>query len=208
MTLDRLETACILLLCGLAGVACGRRTAEPEGRPAPSVTAQPSSVATATAAPVTHGEGHLAWSDQPGFTRTTQTSPMRLATYLVPREKGDPEDGELAVFHFPAGQGGEPEANLSRWEKQFSDAKDTDVVRGYRTMNGLRAHVLRVARGTYTAMTPGESASPKTGYAMIAAFVETPLGPYVFKFTGPAKTVMSKQDGYFTLLDSVHVEGG
>ena len=132
---------------------------------------------------------------------------MRLATYLVPRENGDPEDAELAVFHFPGGQGGDVEANLSRWEKQFSDTKETDVVRSHRTMNGLRAHVVRVARGTYTAMTPGQSASPKAGYAMIAAFVETPLGSYFFKFTGPAKTVMSRQDAYFTLLDSVHVEG-
>jgi hypothetical protein len=56
-------------------------------------------------------------------------------------------------------------------------------------------------------MTPGASASPKADYAMIAAFVETPLGSYFFKLTGPAKTVTSRQDGYFTLLDSVHVEG-
>ena len=207
MVLDRLGTAWILMLCVLSAVACGRRPAEPEGRAAPTAAPSPSAPATASAAPVATGERRVAWSDPPGFTRSAQTSPMRLATYRVPRESGDPEDGELAVSHFSGGQGGDVEANLSRWRKQFSDAKESDVVRGARTMNGLRAHVLRVARGTYTAMTPGESASPKAGYAMIAAVVETPLGSYFFELTGPAKTVMSRQDDYFTMLDSVHVEG-
>jgi hypothetical protein len=198
--------AWIVVFCGLSGVACGRHAPEPEGRPAPSVDPSPSA-AVAPAASAAHGERHLAWSDPPGFARSAQTSPMRLATYRVPREDGDPEDAELTVFHFPGGQGGDVEANMSRWLKQFSDAKESDVVRGGRTMNGLRAHVLRIARGTYTAMTPEESASPKADYAMIAAVVETPLGTYFFKFTGPAKTVMSRQDRYFTMLDSVHVEG-
>jgi hypothetical protein len=207
MVVDRLRMAWILTFCGLSGVACGRHPAEPEGRPAPSAAPSPSAPGAATAPPNAHGERHLAWSDPPGFTRSAQTSPMRLATYLVPRESGDTEDGELAVFHFSGGQRGDVEANLARWEKQFSDTKESDVVRGARTMNGLGAHVLRVARGTYTAMTPGQSASPKAGYAMIAAVVETPLGSYVFKLTGPAKTVMSRQDVYFTMLDSVHIEG-
>jgi len=207
MSLSPPRRSWIIVICGLTGVACSRRATEPEGRAVPSVDPSPSAAVVTPAVSAAHAERHLAWSDPQGFTRSTQTSPMRLATYLVPREKGDPEDGELAVFHFPVGQGGDPEANLSRWEKQFSGAKEADVVRGYRTMNGLRAHVLRVARGTYTAMTPGQNASPKADYAMSAAFVETPLGPYVFKLTGPAKTVMSRQDVYFTMLDSVHVEG-
>jgi hypothetical protein len=219
MMLGRRGTAWLYAASFLFIAACGRRAPEPDGRAAAGPSATPSATAVepagTTSAPAAAGTGpasahpgsRLTWKDPPGWTRLPQTSPMRLATYRVPRESGDPEDGELAVFHFGGGQGGDVEANLARWEKQFSDTKKSDVERTERTVNGLRAHLLTVARGTYTAMMPGQDSTPKSGYALIAAVVETSLGSYFVKLTGPAKTVKARRDAYFALFDSLRVEG-
>ena len=133
---------------------------------------------------------------------------MRVATYRVPHAGADKDDAELAVFHFGSGQGGDVEANLRRWESQFSDKKG-DAKRTERTVNGMKAHVLEIESGTYAAMAmmPGQSAAPKSDYGMLAAVVETPLGSYFFKLTGPSKTVKAQKDAYMTMLDGVKVEG-
>jgi hypothetical protein len=215
------------LLC-----ACQRRTPEPETHPAPAVSSDPPPAAFLApsphgdmagasphgdmagasphgdmAAPSPEQKVQLEWTDPQGWVRQPQTSPMRVATYKVPHAGSDKDDAELAVFYFGSGQGGDVEANLKRWENQFTDKK-SDAKRTERSANGLKAHVLEIESGTYTAMAmmPGQSASPKSDYGMLAAVVETPLGPYFFKLTGPSKTVKAQKDAYMTMLDSVKVE--
>lgn len=196
--------------------ACQRRAPEPETHPAPAVSSDPppaaflapSSPHEHPVAAATEQKGQLNWSDPPGWTRLPQSSPMRLATYRVPHATSDKEDAELAVFHFGSGQGGDVEANLKRWESQFTDKKG-DSKRTERSANGLKAHVLEVESGTYAAMAmmPGQSSSPKSDYGMLGAVVETPLGPYFFKLTGPSKTVKAQKDAFMTMLDSVKSGG-
>jgi hypothetical protein len=159
-------------------------------------------------AAATEQKGQLKWSDPPGWTRLPQSSPMRVATYRVPHAGADKDDAELAVFHFGSGQGGDVEANLRRWESQFSDKKG-DAKRTERTVNGMKAHVLEIESGTYAAMAmmPGQSSAPKSDYGMVAAVVETPLGSYFFKLTGPSRTVKAQKDAFMTMLDGVKVEG-
>jgi hypothetical protein len=198
--------------------ACGRKP-EPDSRPQPAQpnpvpAAPPSGAASVAASPAgapptstaPHEGGRLEWSDPPGWVRLPQSSPMRLATYRVPHTATDKEDAELAIFHFGGGQGGAVEANLERWEKQFSDTKPGDAKRSERKVNGLTAHLLEIASGTYAAMMPGQASGPKTGFGMLAAVVETPLGSYFVKLTGPSKTVKANHDAYFTLLDTLRVK--
>lgn len=201
----------------LALAACQRRAPEPETHPAPVVSSDPPPAAflapqtsphavTPAAAPAEQ-KGQLKWSDPPGWVRLDQSSPMRLATYRVPHAAGDKDDAELAVFHFGGGQGGDVEANLSRWEHQFGDVKPGASRRTDRTVNGLKAHVLEIESGTYTAMAmaPGQSPSAKSEYGMLATVVETPLGSYFFKMTGPVKTVKAQKDAFMTMLDGVKI---
>ncbi|HEX3594713.1 MAG TPA: hypothetical protein VHU80_06415 [Polyangiaceae bacterium] len=212
-----LETSSLaLLFC--AASACSRHDPEPESRPATTTSSASEPppaqfLAPATASP--HAEepaaatdAKVVWSDPPGWTRLPQSSPMRMATYRVPHAGSDKDDAELAVFHFGGGQGGDVEANLKRWENQFSEKK-AGAKRSERTVNGLKAHLLEIESGTYTAMAmmPGQSSAPKTDYGMIASVVETPAGSFFFKLTGPAKTIKSQRDAYMTLLDSVKAKG-
>lgn len=128
---------------------------------------------------------------------------MRLATYRVPKASGDAEDGELAVFYFGPGQGGDVGANLDRWKRQFSDVKKDDVRQTERTVNGLPAHVLEIERGIFASGMPGQPTTANKGYALIGAIVETPAGSYFFKLTAPEKTVKSARAEFFSMLDSV-----
>src|SRR5207253_2115585 len=102
----------------------------------------------------------------------------RKASYEVPRAGGDGEDGELAVFYFGRGEGGSIDANVERWIAQFNGVKPSDVKRADRKANGLSEHTVELAGGTYASGMPGGPTTPKTGYSLLGAIVETPSGPY------------------------------
>ena len=145
------------------------------------------------------------WLDPPGLKRVPPKSPLRMASYEVPKVAGDSEDGELAVFYFGPGQGGSIDANVDRWVKQFSGIDPGDVKRADRVANGLRQHTVEVQHGTFDAgqMSMGASAGPKKDYALEGAIVEAPSGAYFFKMTGPAKTIAAARPAFLQLLDSV-----
>jgi hypothetical protein len=191
---------------------CRDRAPEPEGRGIEAKeTPSPTTSAAPTTAPATPPEPEspkprVHWTDPGGWTRVASTSPMRLATYRVPKAHGDQDDGELSVFNFGSGKGGDVKANLDRWERQFSDVKPNDVHRSERSVNGLAAHVLEIGRGTFASGMPGEPPKTNKGYGLVGAIVETPAGSYFFKLTGPEKTVKAEQANFYTLLDSVKVE--
>jgi hypothetical protein len=120
----------------------------------------------------------------------------------VPALPGDTEDGEMAVFYF-RGEGGETEANIQRWIGQFPEAKPDDAKRSQRTVGGLKQTIVEL-EGTYSSGMPGSSVpnTPKLQYRLIGAVVETSLGPYFFKLTGPKKTVDAARGAFFSMLDS------
>src|SRR6478752_810995 len=57
-----------------------------------------------------------------GWKEETPSNKMRLAQFKLEKEKGDPEDAELALFASPGG--GTVEQNLERQVKKFELAKD------------------------------------------------------------------------------------
>jgi hypothetical protein len=129
---------------------------------------------------------------------------MRLATYRVPRAKGDADDGEMTVFHFGQGQGGSIDANFDRWVSQFRGVDRSKAQRSERTARGLAVHVLEIETGSFvSAARPGEPEIPKEQYGLLGAIVETPGGPFFFKLTGPRKTLKGARDAFFGLLDGV-----
>lgn len=193
---------CCLLLLG----ACQKKAPEPEARPAPPPVAksEPAPAPKAAAAPAA---SHLKWPDPPGWTRVSTPSPMRLATYKLPRADGVTEDAEMTVFFFGGGQGGTVEANFDRWLGQFNVDK-TAAQRSERSAGGMAIHLLEIPKGTFTnAMRPGEASVSKEGFGLIGAVVETPGGPYFFKITGPAKTLAAQRGAFIALLDGVSTAG-
>ena len=206
------EIRAVCLLSGLAlGLAC-RKTPEPS--PAETNAASPASGGVHATPPSPHAAGpapasdspvEITWVDPPGLRRVPPKSPMRKASYEVPRAEGDTEDGELAVFYFGPGQGGSIDANVERWVKQFSSVPAEGIKRADREANGLRQHTVEIQRGTFDAgqMAMGGASGPKKDYALQGAIVESPSGAYFFKMTGPARTVAAAKAPFMQLLDSV-----
>ena len=115
-------------------------------------------------------------------------SPMRKATFKIPKAAGDAEDAELAVS---AALGG-VEPNVKRWEQQFGDAKAKTEAR---TVNGLKVTVVEI-KGKFASGGMGQPAEPKTGQMLLGAIVDTGERQHFFKMTGPEKTVSASRKDF------------
>jgi hypothetical protein len=131
-------------------------------------------------------------------------SPVRKAWYKVPATSPDTEKADVTVFYFGEHEGGDSEANIQRWIGQFGDdTKPANIKRTERSANGMKQTTVEV-EGTFKGSgMPGSAQAPKPNYRLLGAVVQTPVGSYFFKMSGPKKTVESARPGFFTLLDSV-----
>ena len=158
---------------------------------------------SAVGQPVLHYDAPDDWIEQPS------ESPMRVTEFRLPRVPGDAEDAELVVFHF-GGSGGSVEANLQRWIGQMEqpDGRSSFEVAsttGFET-NGLAVTVLDVSGIYVSAVSPGSATRlSKPNFRLMAAVVETPIGPYFFKLTGPDRTVARWDKRFATFLRSIRV---
>ena len=195
----------LLVYASLSPLPGCKKTPEPTASNAPSPLVPAPKAETPAPASSVLPPVEITWADPPGLKRVPPKSPMRKASYEVPKVSGDTEDGELAVFYFGPGQGGSIDANVDRWVKQFSGVSPGDVKRADRQANGLRQHTVEVQHGTFDAgqMSMGASSGPKQNYALEGAIVEAPSGAYFFKMTGPAKTIAAAKPAFLQLLDSV-----
>jgi hypothetical protein len=180
--------------------------AEPAAVSAVPVASVPPAVAPQANAPAAAPQAEVSWKAPERWTSVPPTSSMRKATFKVPAAKGDSEGGEVAVFYFGAGQGGSVEANVQRWIGQFSGVEASSIQRSDQTAGAFKAHLVEIPSGTYTdsmAAMHGGAVSPKEKYALLGAIVETPVGPYFFKFTGPKATVAAAKSDFASLLSSI-----
>ena len=142
------------------------------------------------------------WKSQP------VTSAMRKAQFLLPRATGDSEDGQMIVFQFGKGQGGAVEMNIQRWVGMFT-TKDGQPISGdavkreTREVGGLKVTTLDVSGNFADAMMGMSAGAPKANYRMLAAIIETPDGPWVFKGVGPEATMQSHQQPFIKMLETI-----
>ena len=135
---------------------------------------------------------------------------MRVTEFRIPRVPGDAEDGELVIFYF-GGSGGGVEANLERWIGQMEQPDGRSSFEVASTVgfdaNGLEVTLLDVP-GTYVAaVTPGSTTQlNKPQFRLLAAVVETSIGPFFFKLTGPERTLARWDDQFSTFLRTVRLE--
>jgi hypothetical protein len=123
------------------------------------------------------------------------SSSLRVAQYRVPRATGDTEDGVVVVSTFPEMRG-MTQMNVDRWIAQFGqpDSRPSKNVAKVTTMEvaGMKTTILRIT-GTY---------ENHTGWAMCAADIETPEGPWFVKMTGPEKTIKENETAFDAFVRS------
>lgn len=168
---------------------------KPMGGPATTTTAAATQTAQSKAGP-----GEILWDVPKSWKEIPNPNAMRIATYLVARADGDPDDGEMSVSRV----GGSVEANLQRWKAQFDPVKPDSTKRFERTIAGLKVTIFETA-GSYTGMVvKGQQTKSRENWALLAAIVEVPGGdPWFFKLTGPEKTLAAARPDFESLANSV-----
>jgi hypothetical protein len=199
----------VVVLASLTSLGFGfgcRRALEPSGPNEGAPTAlSPKPAASPPGASPPPRVG-ITWVDPPGLHRVPRTSPTQSASYVVPRAAGDVADGALAVFHFGPEQRSGIDATLDRWVEQFSGVAPGAVKRAFREANGLHLYTVEIRHGAFDAgPTSRGSSALKEDYALEGAIAEGPSGAYLFKMTGPARTIAAGRPAFIQLIDSVHL---
>jgi hypothetical protein len=150
--------------------------------------------------------GGVTWS-APAEWAVQPERPMRAATYSIPAVKGDSEPAELAVFYFGEGKGGGVDANVKRWVNQFQKADGSSLEKEVKPKQeqiaGLPVTLVDI-KGTYMGGGPMMGpTTPKPGFRLIGAIVESPAGALFFKLTGPEKTVTAAEKPFRKMLEGM-----
>jgi hypothetical protein len=195
----------LLLLCMITALSgCSQKPEEGKMPKSEVITPAPAHNPSAeTAAPAASG---LRFTAPSGWISEAPTSSMRQAQYRLPKVEGDGEDAELAVFFFQGGGGG-VQANVDRWIGQFSKADSSpanDIAKTtHKAAHGIPLTIVDVT-GTYDGgMATQKEPAVKPNYRMLAAVAEAANGPWFFKLSGPAKTVLKWQPSFEAFLDSI-----
>jgi hypothetical protein len=134
--------------------------------------------------PIEFTVGAFTFDRPEGWGWMAPSSPMRKAQLSVPASGGG-EDGEVNFFHFGPGQGGGVKQNVDRWVGQFEN-----LVADSRTDKVGNTNVTFVeASGTFLSGMPGGPTTPKEGYALRGAILESAQGDVYVKLTGPEPVV-------------------
>ena len=145
----------------------------------------------------------LKWTAPAGWKSSGSTS-MRAATYVLPAAPGDQEGAECVVYFFGAGQGGTVEANIDRWKGQFTESgKPAAAKVARRAVHQLPVTTIETA-GDYSGMGGPTATAPSTkhGYRLLGAIIEGPVGNIFIKFAGAEKTVAAHRTEFEQLLES------
>lgn len=186
----------------LAAVGCSKPTeTEKPSAPPPPATAAPPQTHVAPPGHAANGPSDLAWDAPAAWQKAENPSPMRKATFKIPRAQGDAEDAELSVSQ----AGGTVDMNVTRWSGQFDNATAA-VKRSEKKVGELKVTIVEIT-GKYSGsgMPGAPAAGPKENYALLGAIVET-TPPTFFKMTGPAKTVTGAKADFDKFIDSLRAK--
>lgn len=130
-------------------------------------------------------------------------SDMRLAQFRVPAD-GGPEDAAMVVYYFGPSQGGTLEANIARWQSQFTGPDGGPVEPQITELDGTLPATLVTLRGNYArgvGMGPVGEALPDR--MLLAAIVQTPQGNLYPQLHGPAAVVEQARPAFVAFIQGL-----
>jgi hypothetical protein len=139
------------------------------------------------------------WQQQP------PENTMRAAQFLVPAARGQ-EAGQSIVFYFGKGQGGSVDANIARWESNFSSpaGKPVKAARRQGKVAGMPVTWAELngayARGVGMGMAGGVAKPDQT---LLVGIVETPKGNLTFQLFGPRQTVAAQRKAFEAMISGL-----
>jgi hypothetical protein len=187
-----------ILFAGALGLGCAKAPEPEKSAVTPIGTSTGAAATPQKAAPA--GPTDVAFDAPASWQKAENPSPMRKATYKIPKAKGDAEDAELSVSQ----AGGSVEMNLQRWAGQF--VPKAEVKRTEKKVGDLKVTIAEL-HGTFSGsgMPGAAAAAPKDKWEMLAAIVET-TPPTFFKMTGPENTVAGARADFEKLIDGMRAK--
>lgn len=119
-------------------------------------------------------------------------SPMHAAT-LECKPEGAESPIKAVFYFFGAGQGGDIDANVTRWYGQFEGEPEKsreEIAAGDKTITVVKGI------GTYMDGPAFGAKTPKADYALLGAIVPAAEANVFIKLTGPKAIVMKLLDGF------------
>lgn len=138
-----------------------------------------------------------------GWVQQKTTNRFRVYQFRIPKADGDPRDGELVIFHFGEGQGGNARDNIKRWQSAFeppAGKRTEDISKVEKlTVGDVPATYLDI-HGTlldrFPPFDPNAKVTRRPHYRRLAVVFESPGGPYFIRLTGPANTVARNKKAF------------
>jgi hypothetical protein len=128
-----------------------------------------------------------------GWNWVESSGGMRAAQLKIAGEKGP---GEVVFFVFPAGAGGDAQANVDRWLAMFQEGRDKINSKVEKTKAGGAAITYVQAEGTYMSGMPGGAKTPMPNSMLQGAIIESEQGNVFIRLTGPNSLVKSNQEKF------------
>ena len=157
--------------------------------------------AIAADAPATFKVSEFTFTRPASWEWTETTSSMRKAQLKI-NSDDKKSSAEIVFFHFGAGQGGGTKANIDRWLSQFQEARDTLNPKTEDTTVAGRKISYVSAQGTYMDGPPGGQKTPRSGYTLLGAIIESDEGNVFIKLTGPAALAKASQSAFRKMVES------
>jgi hypothetical protein len=148
------------------------------------------------------GAGHveeppaLAWTAPAAWRTSPNPNALRIATYRVSADDGDPTEVTVARA------GGSIEANVQRWVAQF-DHPGAEK-RSERTVGDVSVTTVEVS-GTYlgNGMLPADRAVKQDARTLVGAIAAPGGTPYFFKMVGPSARVRAARPAFDAMIASL-----
>jgi hypothetical protein len=152
-------------------------------------------------------KGNLKFTVTGDWKKVPPKSRMLEAEIKVPKVDGDEQDGRLTIM----GAGGSIDANIVRWQGQFSQPDGSETADKTKVeekkIADQKVHLVDIT-GTFMDAPGGPfSGQPKVerkNYRMLAAIIETATnGNYFVKFYGPKKTIDKNAKAFKQMIESM-----
>ena len=132
------------------------------------------------------------------------SSSMRLAQYRIPGTDTEANTA-LVLYYFGQGQGGSAEANIARWQSQFTKPEGGVVEPSVNAMdvNGIPVTVVEL-RGDYArGVGMGQTGTASTDQILLASIIESTQGNIYVQLHGPADTVLQHRNAYMNFIHGI-----
>jgi hypothetical protein len=129
------------------------------------------------------------------------TSPMRKAQLKV-TDAASKASANVAFYYFGTGGAGGVQANVDRWLNQFAEPTNQINAKIENATVGKTKVTYVQAEGTYKDGMPGGATTPRPGFALIGAILESDEGNVYVKMTGPKELVKSLEAEFKKMIES------